>query len=102
FRGRAALEAEREAGVPRRLRALTVEGRRPPRADQAVLVDGQPAGVVTSGNFSPVLEQGIALAFCPPTVAIGDQVAIDVRGDAVAATVVKPPFVTATPAEAIG
>ncbi|CAN5778619.1 glycine cleavage system aminomethyltransferase GcvT [soil metagenome] len=101
FRGRAALDAERQAGVLRRLRALTVAGRRPPRADQAVLVDGQAAGVVTSGNFSPILEQGIALAFCPPTVAIGDVVAIDVRGEAVAATVVKPPFVIATPSEPV-
>ena len=97
FRGRAALAAERERGVSRRLRALTVEGRRPPRADQVVLVDGQAAGVVTSGNFSPILEQGIALAFCPPAVAIGDQVAIEVRGDAIPATVVKPPFVPAAP-----
>lgn len=101
FRGRTALEAERTAGVARRLRALTVTGRRPPRADQEVLIDGSPAGVVTSGNFSPVLEQGIALAFCPPSVTIGQEVAIDVRGDAVPATVVKPPFVTATPAEPI-
>lgn len=99
FRGRAALDAERQAGVSRRLRALTTEGRRPPRADQVILVDAKPAGVVTSGNFSPVLGQGIALAFCPPDVAIGDHVAIDVRGDAVVATVVKPPFVTGTPAE---
>ena len=99
FRGRTALAAERERGIARRLRALTVAGRRPPRADQVVLVDGRPAGVVTSGNFSPTLEQGIALAFVPPTVAIGDQVAIDVRGDALTATVVKPPFVTATPSE---
>jgi aminomethyltransferase len=102
FLGREALAAERDAGVSRRLRALTVAGRRPPRADQVVLVDGEPAGVVTSGNFSPVLEQGIALAFLPPSVAIGDEVAIDVRGEAVPATVVKPPFVTATPADPIG
>ncbi|MEZ5180667.1 MAG: glycine cleavage system aminomethyltransferase GcvT [Acidimicrobiales bacterium] len=102
FLGREALDAERTAGVPRRLRALTVAGRRPPRADQAVLVDGVPVGTVTSGNFSPVLGQGIALAFLPPTVDIGDEVAIDVRGDAVPATVVKPPFVTATPSEPIG
>ncbi|MCU1356118.1 MAG: gcvT [Acidimicrobiales bacterium] len=101
FRGRSPLEAEREAGLPRRLRALTVEGRRPPRADQVVLVDGKPAGVVTSGNFSPTLEQGIALAFLPTSVGLGDVVAIDVRGDAVAATVVKPPFVAATPSEPI-
>jgi aminomethyltransferase len=101
FRGRAPLDAERQAGVARRLRALTIDGRRPPRADQVVLVDGEAAGVVTSGNFSPTLEQGIALAFVPPTVEVGDEVAIDVRGEAVAATVVKPPFVAATPAEPI-
>jgi len=101
FIGRGPLQAERAAGVSRRLRALTVEGRRPPRADQAVLVDGEPVGVVTSGNFSPILERGIALAFCPPEVAIGDEVAIDVRGEAIPATVVKPPFITATPSEPV-
>ena len=53
FRGRAALEAERERGVARRLRGLLVEGRRPPRDGSPVLVGGEAAGVVTSGNFSP-------------------------------------------------
>ena len=101
FRGRDALAAERERGVLRRLRALTVDGRRPPRAGQAVLVDGSAAGVVTSGNFSPILGQGIALAFCPPAVEVGHQVAVDVRGEATAATVVKPPFVAASPAEPV-
>ena len=38
------LVAEREQGVARRLRGLAVEGRRPPRAEQAVLVDGAPGG----------------------------------------------------------
>jgi aminomethyltransferase len=88
FLGRDTLLAEKEEGVARRLRALTIEGRRPPRADQVVLVDGVAAGTVTSGNFSPTLEQGIALAFVPPTVAVGDEIAIDVRGEAVPATVV--------------
>lgn len=101
FQGRAALDAEREAGVARRLRALVVEGRRPPRADQIVLVDGEAVGVVTSGNFSPILEQGIALAFCPPGVGIGDTVAIEGRGEPTPATVVKPPFVAATPAQPV-
>ncbi|MGK2946978.1 MAG: glycine cleavage system aminomethyltransferase GcvT [Acidimicrobiales bacterium] len=94
FRGRDALVAERERGVARRLRGLAVEGRRPPRAEQAVLVDGAPAGVVTSGNFSPVLGHGIALAFLPPEVGEGSEVAIDVRGSAVGARVVATPFVT--------
>jgi aminomethyltransferase len=95
FRGRAPLLAEKERGISRRLRGLAVEGRRPPRADQEVLVDGKPAGVVTSGNFSPMLEHGIALAFVPPTVEIGDDVAIDVRGTPLPARVVKTPFVSA-------
>lgn len=94
FRGRDALLAERERGVARRLRGLAVEGRRPPRAEQAVFVDGQPAGVVTSGNFSPTLGHGIALAFLPPDVEEGAEVAIDVRGDQMPATVVKTPFVS--------
>ena len=93
FRGKEALAAERDRGVTRVLRALSVQGRRPPRADQPVLVDGEPVGVVTSGNFSPVLGHGIALAFVAPSVAIGDEVAIDIRGEAVPASVVKPPFV---------
>lgn len=93
FRGREALVAERERGITRRLRGLSVEGRRPPRAEQAVLVDGQPAGEVTSGNFSPMLGHGIALAFLPPDIEDGTEVAIDVRGAHVPATVVQTPFV---------
>ena len=93
FRGREALAAERERGVARRLRGLSVPGRRPPRAEQTVLVDGAPAGVVTSGNFSPMLGHGIALAFLPPEVGEGTDVAIDVRGHPEPATVVPTPFV---------
>lgn len=101
FPGREALLAEREDGPNRLLRGLTTAGRRPPRADQPVLVDGAPVGIVTSGNFSPILGHGIALAFMPPSVEIGDEVAIDVRGDSVPAQVVDLPFVAPTPAQPI-
>jgi aminomethyltransferase len=93
FRGRSALLAEREQGPRRRLRGLATEGRRPPRAEQAVLVDGQAVGEVTSGNFSPTLGHGIALAFLPPSVGEGAEVAVEARGEAMAATVVPTPFV---------
>ena len=93
FRGRGALLAEKERGVARRLRGLAVEGRRPPRAEQAVLIDGRQAGVVTSGNFSPILGHGIALAFLPPEVDEGAEVAIEARGEALPARVVPTPFV---------
>jgi aminomethyltransferase len=93
FRGRAALAAEREHGPRRVLRGIATEGRRPPRADCAVLVGDEPVGVVTSGNYSPVLEHGIALAFMPPTVDIGTEVVVDVRGSALAGRLVATPFV---------
>jgi aminomethyltransferase len=57
------------------------------------LVDGAPAGVVTSGNFSPILGHGIALAFLPPMVGEGSEVAIDVRGEPMPARVVRTPFI---------
>ncbi|HEX7096413.1 MAG TPA: glycine cleavage system aminomethyltransferase GcvT [Acidimicrobiales bacterium] len=93
FRGRAALERERERGVPRRLRGLAVDGRRPLRAGQAVTVDGKPVGVVTSGNFSPTLGHAIALALLDPSLDVGASVEVDVRGSAVTARVVPTPFV---------
>ncbi len=78
FRGREALEAERQRGPSRLLRGIVVDGRRPPRAGQPVLLDGAEVGVVTSGNYSPVLERGIAMAFLPPD--IGQGTAVRVQG----------------------
>jgi aminomethyltransferase len=96
FRGYAPLAAERERGVSRRLRGLEVDGRRPPRADCRVLVGGEPAGVVTSGNVSPMLHRGIALAFLPPEVEEGAEVVVDIRGTQSPARVVPTPFYRAT------
>jgi aminomethyltransferase len=93
FRGKDALAAERERGVSRVLRGIATEGRRPPRAECSVLIDGQPVGTVTSGNYSPVLEHGIALAFLPPDTAVGTEVVVDVRGSSLPGTVVALPFV---------
>lgn len=92
FRGKPVLAEEKETGVSRRLRGLRCEGRRPPRDGYPVLIDGAEVGVVTSGNFSPMLETGIAMAFLPPEVDEGAAVEIDVRGTAVPATVVPMPF----------
>lgn len=93
FRGRHALEVERAAGPSRLLRGIVVEGRRPPRRGGEVRRDGQRVGEVTSGNFSPVRECGIALALVTPDVAVDDEVVIDVRGTELAGRVVTTPFV---------
>ncbi len=94
FVGKSALEAERASGPARRLRGLSVPGRRPPRADCAVSIDGVAVGVTTSGNYSPVLGHGIALAFLPPGITDGTAVAIDLRGSVLDASVVPTPFVS--------
>ena len=93
FRGKAVLEAERERGVTRLLRGIVVEGRRPPRETSVVLHNGVEVGVVTSGNYSPILERGIALAFVPPLLQPGAPVEVDVRGTRITGWVTKPPFV---------
>ncbi len=93
FRGREALAVEREQGVARRLRGLTTEGRRPPREGQPVLRGGEQVGVVTSGNFSPELGHGVALAFLPTDAVEGDELLVDARGTTLSAHVVALPFV---------
>lgn len=93
FIGKDAAIAERQRGASRRLFGIATEGRRPARTGYPVLVDGETVGAVTSGNFSPVLGHGIALAFLPPTTAEGDVVEIDVRGKALPGRVVATPFI---------
>jgi aminomethyltransferase len=93
FRGREALAAERERGVARKLFGVATDGRRPPRADCEVLVDGIVVGVLTSGNFSPVLGHGVGLGFLPPDLEVGTEVTVDVRGTQLPGRVVPTPFV---------
>jgi aminomethyltransferase len=93
FRGRDALVAERAGGVARRLGGLAVKDRRPPRQGYSVLLGGRASGTVTSGNFSPTLGHGIALAFLPPDTAAGTGVEVEGRGHREPASVVPLPFV---------
>jgi aminomethyltransferase len=100
FRGRDALEHERQAGVRRLLAGLATADRQPPRAGAAVRTDEGKIGEVTSGNFSPVLGHGIALAFLPPAAPMGAEVEMELRGRHVPARVVPLPFVAKKPSPA--
>ena len=96
FWGREALSAERANGPARVLWGVEVTERGIPRAHMTVLgADGQPAGEVTSGTFSPTLKRGIGLALIDTTSGLseGDDIVLDVRGRRSPARLVKPPFV---------
>ena len=99
FWGKNVLAAERERGAARVLRGLESLDRGIPRPHMTVLdAEGATAGEVTSGTFSPTRRLGIALALLRSDIAEGEEVSIDVRGRLCAMRVVKPPFVSVSPA----
>jgi aminomethyltransferase len=63
------------------------------RAHQKVVASSGNAGEITSGTFSPSMQQAIALARVPLDVAVGDTVHVEIRDKKLAASVVKLPFV---------
>ena len=94
--GAEAIAAIRETGPARKLVGLTVESGIP-RHGYTVLHEGVVVGKVASGSFSPTLEGGIATAYVPVELAApGTRFEIEIRKKTVAATVVKPPFVSKT------
>lgn len=95
FWGKDALEAQREAKTCRLIRGIKATGRAIPRPGMVVRdAGGGHVGEVTSGTFSPTLEQGIGLALVDRDIGFGDQVHVDVRRRQEAFDMVKPPFVT--------
>ncbi len=93
FRGRAAVEAERERGVRRLLTGVATEGRQPLRDGAEVVLSGTIVGTLTSGNFSPVLGHGIGLGLLRPDLPIGREVTVTLRGKEMPAHITALPFV---------
>jgi aminomethyltransferase len=93
FLGRDALLRQKEAGVPRKLVGFTLTDAGIPRHGYPALRDGKPVGTVTSGTRSPSLQAPIGLAYLPSALAAeGSTFAVEIRGRAAAARVVKTPF----------
>ncbi len=93
FLGAAALRRQLEAGVPRRLVGVKMEGPRIPRQGQAVQHRGERVGDVTSGMFAPTLDGAYALALVASEgVNPGDRVEVMIRDQGFPATVVPKPF----------
>jgi aminomethyltransferase len=93
FVGRDALVRQREQGLARKLVGFTLTDPGIPRHGYAVLQDGRKVGEVTSGTKSPSVGISIGLAYVPTALAAeGSTFAIEIRGRAAAARVVKTPF----------
>lgn len=90
FLGKDALLAQKETDHPLLMGLTQAKG--VPRHGYKVEKNGGDVGIITSGTLSPTLGHGIALAYCTG-VKEGDAVDVDVRGRAMPATVVRPPFV---------
>ncbi len=88
FIGKSALTA---AGQQKQFLGLILLDKGVLRSHQTV-VTKQGNGEITSGSFSPTLQQSIALARLPPGVVIGDEVAVNIRGKLLKAKVTKPVF----------
>ncbi|HXH83031.1 MAG TPA: glycine cleavage system aminomethyltransferase GcvT [Candidatus Tectomicrobia bacterium] len=93
FLGRDAIERVRAAGPARRLVGLEMADRAVARHGYPVLHDGARVGTVTSGSYGPSVDRSIALAYVPAALAaVGTELAVEIRGQARAARVVKTPF----------
>jgi aminomethyltransferase len=92
FIGRDRLIVQRDGGVGRRLAGLVLDERGIPRHGHAVETEAGGVGVVTSGNLSPMLERGVALAYISPPATVGETASVEIRGRPIPARVVEPPF----------
>jgi aminomethyltransferase len=91
FIGREALLKVKAEGAKRRLTGLVLKDKGVPRHGCRVLAGGTEVGVVTSGNFSPMLKKGVALAYLragAPT----EGLSIDIHGKPHEALVAALPF----------
>ena len=88
------LARQKAEGVQRKLVGFEMIERGIPRHGyEAVSPAGETIGVVTSGTQSPSLRKGVGLAYVKPEFAkAGTEIAILIRGKAVKAQVVRPPF----------
>ena len=92
FIGRVALTQQREQGIKHQLVGLVLQDRGVLRGGQSVIIDGiTDEGTITSGSFSPSLQQSIAFARIPVTEQ--QQCQVRIRNKLLATRIVKPVFV---------
>ena len=92
FIGKAALLEEKARGIEYKMVGLVLETRGVMRSHQKIIFTASDKqGEITSGTFSPTLQQSIAMARVPADA--GSECAVDMRGKAVPVRLVTMPFV---------
>ena len=88
------LAKQKEAGITKKLVAFELNDKGIPRHDYDIVdAKGHIIGRVTSGTMSPSLKKGIGLGYVNiDHSSIGSNIAIQIRKNAIPATVVKLPF----------
>ncbi len=94
FTNSEALKKQKEQGTERKLVAFELNERGIPRQGYDIVdSQGKKIGEVTSGTMSPSLKKGIGLGYVPTVLAeIGSHIHVQIRKNAVSASVVKLPF----------
>jgi glycine cleavage system T protein (aminomethyltransferase) len=93
FVGKAALERQKAAGIPRKLMGFTMADRAFPRHGYPVWFGGAASGEVRSGTMSPTLGLAIGTAYLPFDAAKeGCEFEVEIRGKRLPAVVQKMPF----------
>ncbi len=93
FLGHDVLKRQKAEGAPRKLVGFEMLERAIGRHGYDVYVNGEKAGVVTSGTQTPFLKKAIGMAYLPSNAtAPGIEFEIDIRGRRVKAAVVPMPF----------
>lgn len=92
FVGREALQRQLDEGLQRRLIGFVLTERGVPRHGYRIRSSGGSEGEVTSGNMSPVIDQGMGLAYLSPPPGGGDSIEVEIREKWVPARQAEPPF----------
>jgi aminomethyltransferase len=93
FIGKAALQKQKDEGVPRKLVGIEMIDRGIPRHGYPVYEGDTQIGVVTTGTQSPTLKRNIGLVLLKTEYANMDkEVFVEIRGKKLKAKIIKTPF----------
>jgi aminomethyltransferase len=93
FTGDAALKAQKQRGVTRKLVGFQLQGRGFPRHGYPVYHEGREVDIVRSGTMSPSIGIPIGTTYLPAAAAkIGTRFEVEMRGERMPAEVVSRPF----------